>query len=95
MRPAPLVLPRDHVPFACCAFVLKWSAEYANLLLQAPSALKYHNRLPQPQQYGHILHIQQLINELERLTRLDDGLRDARPFILTLSAGVEHSMTHG
>lgn len=29
------------------------------------------------------------------LTRLDDSLRDARAFILTLSAGVEHSMEHG
>lgn len=57
--------------------------------------LEHLNRLPQPQQYGHMLHIQQLINELERLTRLDDGLQDARPFILTLSAGVEHSLTHG
>lgn len=51
--------------------------------------------MTEPQQYGHMIHVQQLINELERLTRLDDSLRSARAFILTLSAGVEHSMEHG
>ena len=42
-----------------------------------------------------MIHIKHLISELERLTRLDDSLRDARAFILTLVAGVEHSLEHG
>ena len=40
-------------------------------------------------------YIKHLISELERLTRLDDSLRDARAFILTLVAGVEHSLENG
>ena len=67
---------------------------YANLL-QATSSLDRLKRLPEPQPYGHIIHIKHLISELERLTRLDDSLRDPRAFILTLVAGVEHSLEHG
>eukprot|EP00904_Undaria_pinnatifida_P000408 jgi/Undpi1/10368/HiC_scaffold_29.g12818.m1 len=72
----------------------KWNAKYANLL-QATSSLDRLKCLPEPQQYGHMTYIKHLISELERLTRLDDSLRDARAFILTLVAGVEHSMEHG
>eukprot|EP00904_Undaria_pinnatifida_P011834 jgi/Undpi1/7781/HiC_scaffold_23.g10254.m1 len=72
----------------------KWNAKYANLL-RAMSSLDRLKCLREPQQYGHMTYIKHLISELERLTRLDDSLRDARAFILTLVAGVDFSLEHG
>ena len=70
------------LPFMSCA-PLKWNAKYSSLL-QASSTLDRLKGVPIQQQYLHMYHVQQLLQELERLTRLDDGLREARPFILTL-----------
>lgn len=51
--------------------------------------------MAEPQQLGHMLYIQQLITELERLSRMDDNLSDGLKFIQILRAGIEHSLEHG
>lgn len=42
-----------------------------------------------------MITVQQLIAELERLTKLEGGLSYTRAFVLTVRVGVDHRMQHG
>lgn len=73
---------------------MKWRAKY-NELLATTSHCDKLQLLPEPQQYGYMIHVQTLLVELERLARLHDQFVRERAFMATLNPGVAHSMKAG